>query len=131
MTMMGLIPPPAAGTAHWLARNVLVERLGRAVGGRYRRWRYEDFVAAPRRHVEELLELAGVSPIGGPFVAHDTVRLGANHTVSGNPSRFRHGDVQLKADDAWRTEQTLRPRLVSTVIASPLLRRYGYGVRQK
>jgi hypothetical protein len=119
----------AGSTRNWLAWNLLTEELARdAFEGRSIRLRYEDFVASPRVHVESVLNLVGVEPYGSPFVDAVTVKLGGNHTVSGNPARFRTGEVTLRLDDAWRNGQPVRPRLVSTAMSLPLLRRYGYRV---
>ncbi|WP_436521221.1 sulfotransferase [Actinoplanes sp. HUAS TT8] len=120
---------PAASTMHWLVRNALAERLAGAYEGRYRLLRYEDFVAAPRDIIEGLLDFTGADAGGGPFTGDTTVTLEANHTIAGNPGRFRTGQVELRADDRWRDEQTAGPRLTATALALPLLHRYGYRTR--
>ncbi|WIM98493.1 sulfotransferase [Actinoplanes oblitus] len=120
---------PAASTMHWLIRNALAERLAGAYDGRYRLLRYEDFVAEPRATIEGLLDFAGVDAGGGPFLDDATVRLAVNHTIAGNPGRFRTGEVALRVDDRWRREQTAGPRLTATALALPLLHRYGYRAR--
>nr|MDT0661486.1 sulfotransferase [Micromonospora sp. DSM 115978] len=120
--------PWESGT-RWLAWNILAERVSREYPGRFRRLRYEDLVAQPRATVADLLSFTGVPADGGPFEGERTVRLGPNHTVSGNPSRFQTGRVELRADDAWRREQALAPRLVAGALAIPLLHRYGYRLR--
>jgi len=114
-------------TASWVGWNMLIEQLtGTSFAGRSQRLRYEDFVADPRNTVESLLESTGTSWSAGPFQDVATVQLPANHTVSGNPSRFKTGRVVLRADDDWRSDQPWSPRVVSTAISLPLLRRYGY-----
>lgn len=116
-------------SVHWVAWNLLTEDLARtAFADRSLRLRYEDFVADPAGTMGAVLALAGVPAEGGPFVDDRTVELGGNHTVSGNPSRFARGPVTLRRDDAWRTAQTRRSRMVSTAAALPLMRRYGYRV---
>ncbi|BCJ45864.1 sulfotransferase family protein [Actinoplanes ianthinogenes] len=120
---------PAASTMHWLVRNALAERLAGAYGGRYRMLRYEDFVARPRATIESLLDFAGVDAVDGPFTDDVTVSLATNHTIAGNPGRFRTGEVALRADDRWRQEQAPGPRLTATALAWPLLHRYGYRAR--
>jgi hypothetical protein len=114
-------------TATWIGWNVLVEDLARrGYADRWCRLRYEDFVADPRGRVGELLAFLGVAPNGSPFTDRHELRLTANHTVGGNPGRFRTGSITIRPDDAWRTAQARRRRLVSTAIAAPLLRRYRY-----
>jgi hypothetical protein len=120
---------PAESTVSWLTWNLLTEELARTrYSGRSRTLRYEDFVADPRDTVESLLEWTGVPAGGSPFRDRATVELGGNHTVSGNPGRFRTGTVVLRPDDAWRRDQSRSHRLISTAMSLPLLRRYGYRV---
>lgn len=117
--------------AHWLTWNLMIEQVARSgFGDRTRLLRYEDFVDRPRATVESLLRFSGIEPVGGPFRRGDdaTVELAVNHTFSGNPGRFRTGEITLRLDDAWRAEQAWQPRLVSTALALPLLHRYGYPV---
>jgi hypothetical protein len=110
---------------NWLAWNLLLERV--ALRYAYQlQLRYEDFVIQPRATVERVLALAGMSAQDGPFADDNTVQLSGNHSVSGNPSRFRTGRVEIRPDDAWRTAQSRRDRVVTTAITLPLLRRYGY-----
>jgi hypothetical protein len=52
--------------------------------------------------------------------------LGNSHGLSGNPSRFSHGEVTLRADEAWRERMPRRDRVVVTALGSPLLLRYGW-----
>lgn len=95
------------------------------------RWmflRYEDFVAKPEDSVDKVLQFVG-NPDPGPFVSHDTVQLGTNHTLAGNPNRFRTGAVRIAEDDEWKSRLTRRDRMVVTAAALPMLVRYGYPVR--
>lgn len=61
-----------------------------------------------------------------PFVGQDTVTLRTNHTVAGNPNRFRTGEVRIVPDDEWRTLMSRSDRLCVEALALPLLKRYGY-----
>lgn len=95
------------------------------------RWsflRYEDFVAAPRAAIEQVLAFIGVDG-AGPFVDEDTVELGVNHTLAGNPNRFRTGAVRIVEDDEWTTGMTGRDQAAIAAITMPLLLRYGYPIR--
>jgi len=51
--------------------------------------------------------------------------LGTSHGLSGNPSRFRDGEITLRADETWRERMSRRDRLIVTAIALPLMLRYG------
>ncbi|GGJ83736.1 sulfotransferase family protein [Pilimelia anulata] len=121
---------PWESTSHWLLYNALVERVAPRYGARALRLRYEDFLTRPRADAERMLRLAGVPAADGPFAGDGTVQLGPNHTVSGNPSRFRTGCITLRADEAWRREQPAAARAVASAVALPLLHRYGYRLRE-
>jgi hypothetical protein len=114
-------------TVHWLVWNRLAEYVARAYPAEHRRrLRYEDFVDDPYGTIRGVLDFVGHAGSGGPFVDATTVRLDANHTISGNPRRFRTGDVPISRDDAWRQQQATVPRLVASLASLPLQRRYGY-----
>ena len=111
----------------WLARSFLAERVsGRWGPERARLLRYEDFIANPRHHLEEILSFVDEPQQDLGFVADGSVRLDATHTVGGNPDRLRSGSVELRLDDAWLEAQGIADRLIGTLLASPYLRRYGY-----
>jgi hypothetical protein len=95
------------------------------------RWlfvRYEDFVARPEATVDQVLAFVRV-PAPGPFISPDTVQLGMNHTLAGNPNRFHTGPVRIAEDDEWKSRMGRRDRMVITAVALPMLLRYGYPVR--
>jgi hypothetical protein len=90
--------------------------------------RYEDFVADPGGTVGRVLDFAGV-PVTSDEVAHidgDRITLGTNHQVAGNPVRFRTGEVQVRPDDAWQQEMSLRDRRLVGVLTAGLRHRYRY-----
>lgn len=116
---------PARSTAYWTGFGVASDRLAGPLGKRWMRLRYEDFVAAPRDRLAEVLRLAGIDA-PTPVDADGTATLGVNHTVTGNPDRLHRGPVRVADSEAWRRELSTRDRLVATALAAPLLRRYGY-----
>jgi Sulfotransferase family len=119
-------------TLSWLGWNAAAEAL-RLRHGRARSLllRYEDFVERPRAALAAMTELVGEAGAAVPIEGERTGLLGSNHTVSGNPSRFRTGRVELRADDEWLTRQPAVDRLVATAVALPLLHRYGYALRPR
>jgi hypothetical protein len=117
----------ARSSVNWVAWNLLTEEVARrGYAGRFERLRYEDFVTDPQDAIRVVFDLVGLPVQGTPFVDASTVKLGGNHTVSGNPSRFDTGAVPLRHDDSWTLGQSTRDRLISTATSLPLLRRYGY-----
>jgi hypothetical protein len=118
---------PVYSTVRWVNRNSAAAALRAKEGpGRSLVVRYEDFVATPRATVEAIADLVEEQPQHLPFVDERTVELAVNHTVSGNQSRFRTGTVKIRQDAEWLERQKRVDRLVTTAIAWPWLRRYGY-----
>jgi hypothetical protein len=121
---------PAKSSLYWLRRNALVDTLvRRQAGSRYLLLRYEDFVAAPQSAVRSICRMVGEPDADLSFISGSTVRVSPNHTVAGNPSRFSGGRLLLRRDDEWRSAMGIRSKVVSTLVAAPLLHRYGYPVR--
>ena len=117
-------------TIRWTLLNVGSEMLlRRDARDHHLRLRYEDFAAAPRSSVEEVCRLLDLDDATLPFIDDRTVELTANHTIAGNPVRFQAGRLELRDKAEWRKDQRFGARLTATLIALPLLRRYGYGLR--
>lgn len=119
---------PAKSSLLWNAWNASSEALWRgSPGGRYMWLRYEDFVRDPWRVVERILGMLGEDAPELPFVDEErSVKFGVNHTVSGNPNRFRTGTVRLQPDIEWVRRMRPRDRRLVTLLTLPLLSRYGY-----
>lgn len=105
-------------SAAWLRRHVPRDR-----------WfftTYEDFVARPAETIRAIV--AFMHEEGeAPFVTDDTVVLDVNHTLLGNPDRFRTGEVRIAPDEQWRFHMSRRRQLAVQLATLPLMRRYGYG----
>jgi hypothetical protein len=100
----------------------LLRRCGIAVT----RMRYEDFVSQPRGSIEIALAELGVSasPSSLAHIGDNHVVLGASHGLSGNPSRFQAGDIELRADEAWRSQMSRRHRAMVMAIGFPHMIRH-------
>ncbi|KOV89996.1 sulfotransferase [Nocardia sp. NRRL S-836] len=118
----------ARSTGYWSAVNAASDLLALAGRDRYLRVRHEDFSARPDEVIGQVMAFAGIQG-RSPVTADGTVELGVNHTVTGNPDRFHHGQVLIRADGRWRTELDWKPRAFTTAAAAPQLVRYGYPVR--
>jgi hypothetical protein len=119
-----------ASTMGWISWNLATDAvIGRHGDGRSLRVRYEDFISRPGDILRAIADLVDEHPPALPFVADRTVRLSGNHTVSGNPSRFKVGMVELRDDDDWKVRQSGLDRIIVTSVALPFLRRFGYAVR--
>lgn len=108
----------------WARANLLVEPF-RLRAGRYTAARYEDLMADPQGTVGGIVDFVGEGGVEAPFEGR-AIELRPNHTVAGNPMRFRQGRIELRSDDEWRRKLAPEDRRVVTALTSPLLLRYGY-----
>ena len=118
---------PASAATHWFGYNVLFELLG-LVGTPVRTLRYEDFLAAPVAETTRAIAATGrtLGPDDLAFLSDRHVDLLTDHSVAGNPMRFRTGRIELRFDDAWRNKLSRYHRFTVTTITAPLLARYHY-----
>jgi hypothetical protein len=117
-------------TSRWIYRNLAAEAVTRAVpSDRALDLRYEGFISDPKETLRSIKRFMNEEGAGPTFSDDRTIELRTNHTVSGNPSRFRTGAVRLIDDGEWRERQRPGHRAIATAVALPLLRRYGYTVR--
>jgi hypothetical protein len=114
----------------WAAFQTEIAVIRRAFD-RSTRLRYEDFVSDPRGRLATVLRELGLSEYAGQLdhVHRDRVDLPQSHGVAGNPSRFEHGVVSLRSDEAWKSAFAERDRRRVTAITAPWLKRYGYQLR--
>jgi hypothetical protein len=103
----------------------------RRLGLPYTLVRYEDLVAEPRAVLATSLQQLGFRDADLRFVVRRELVLRPTHSVSGNPSRFVTGSVELRLDREWERRMGTASRLVVTAMTWPLLRAYGYapGIR--
>jgi hypothetical protein len=115
---------PARIAARWQLYNALLA-LVRSSGGVLR---YEDFVDRPEHATRRLLVLGGLAIDALPqFTGPRTVVLDVDHTVAGNPLRFRTGELEISADDEWRRAMPRARRALVGTLAFPSTVRYRYA----
>jgi hypothetical protein len=120
---------PIESMVHWNATNTCGEVV-RVRQGKHRSHliRYEDFVAEPRSVIRKILNLIGEPDSKLPFLDAATVELSPNHTVSGNPSRFQSGPIQISKDDRWIKGLSRRDATLTSTLGGPLIVKYRYPV---
>jgi hypothetical protein len=108
----------------WVIDNLYAECL-RTIADTYQRIRYEDFARSPGTVLRSIF----VRATGAPQEVRaegGRVALGIDHTVHGNPMRFRVGEIDLQLDEGWKARMSRQDRRVVDAITAPLLSRYGY-----
>jgi len=113
--------------AFWNLDNLALELLRRA-SRRSSRLRYDELTTDPRRAVGAALATLGIEA-DLDFLQDRTLKLGPNHTVAGNPVRFRRGDLTITPDLEWLSRLEAGARRIVTALTWPLLVRYGFPLR--
>jgi len=116
-------------TLRWIGRNLQGQFVTRSVLST--RITYEDLVTDPMGTLNTIscdLGLPwprdGVASTGG-------FSLETDHTVAGNPMRFRTGEIRLQLDERWRSELSAPQRFGVSALTWPLRKLYGLGQREK
>ncbi len=117
---------PAQASCGWMLRNFSYDFLSGFA--RSSRLRYEDFVNDPTFYLAETLIRVGFDEPARslPVVRGREISLSVDHTVSGNPSRFRTGNIELRPDEEWKVKMRGADKNIVTALTAPLLLRYGY-----
>ena len=110
----------------WVTANLAAEALFGSADDSYVRFRYEDFAVEPENTLNAALETLGLESLPQGLITDGHATLQPTHTISGNPSRFATGSVELKVDDEWKTQLSRKDSRVVTSLSLPLLARYGY-----
>jgi hypothetical protein len=99
----------------------------------FSRLRYEDFVNDPIFYLAETLVRVGFDEEAGslPIVRGREIALSVEHTVSGNPNRFRTGTIELRPDEEWKVNMRGVDKGIVTALTAPLLLKYGYLGRKQ
>jgi hypothetical protein len=108
----------------WVSRNVMCEQL--ALKMPYNRIIYEALAQNPQTVMQSLVhQLKPIAERTLPFRDERSIELPMNHTIGGNPDRFKVGLTQIQSDDRWKTNLSPFVRQLSGILAFPLLARYG------
>jgi hypothetical protein len=117
---------PARSSLVWLGNTAAADALA-LVGLPVTVVSYESLVGPARR--EAIRRLAAAVPGDGAGLAaleHEEIAVAVQHTVAGNPARFRTGAVRLRPDTEWRRAMDARDRRIVTAVAGAWMWRYGY-----
>jgi hypothetical protein len=97
------------------------------------RLRYEDFVNDPTFYLAQTLIRVGLDEeaVRLPVIREREISLPVDHTVSGNPARFRTGNIALRPDEEWRVKMRGADKNIVTALTAPLLLKYGYLGRKR
>lgn len=106
-------------------------RIFKNINDRYIFLYYEDLASHPEEGVTQTLVKLGLPYPGPKFINHHSIYLKPNHTVSGNPMRFKQGLIEIKPDTDWKLKMKKSHRSLVTALTFPLLYHYGYFGRKR
>jgi hypothetical protein len=118
---------PAKASRLWSLQNYSYALFSEFV--RLSRLRYEDFVDDPSLNLAETLIRAGFEAEAGHLqevICRGEISPSVDHTVSGNPSRFGTGKIEIKRDEEWKVKMRGADKNIVTALTAPLLLKYGY-----
>jgi hypothetical protein len=99
---------------------------GRKDDGRYLRLSYEELTQEPVKALSEVRDLVNQSAPVPSVTGSQVPLLRTTHELSGNPSRFTSGMIDIRMDEEWSEKMGFRDRLLVSSITAPLLFYYGY-----
>ena len=108
-------------TREWVIYNAFLSLFGKTT--KYKLITYETFAAKPKNVIADILSWSDmdVANIDNIFLNNHAVHLGINHTVSGNPVRFKRGRIKIYPDDEWKSKLLFHKRALTTILTYPLL----------
>jgi len=113
----------------WLLVNILSGCIGRGMDN-YKRIRYEDLIKRPKSVLSDIFSFLTIdNKVDKIMIEDDTAYLGTNHTVAGNPVRFRTGKMKLKLDEEWKTKMKNSDKFLVSLLTFPVLKYFNYSVR--
>jgi hypothetical protein len=117
---------PLRASFMWNYKNGVVEMLSKQYRHSLLHVRYEEFISDPQVTLQRVLSFIEETHSSLPLQNDNSVNLEVQHTVSGNPSRFVTGKVELRQNQSWRSEMTRRDQMLVTAATWPLMIKYGY-----
>ncbi len=114
---------------YWAGFNVLGLLFRWRKRANYLQVRYEDFCEEPRGTVDQIFAHCGEYDTQITWHGNRELEVKAQHSISGNPSRFNIGRVAVKPDSVWQKDMAARERRTVTAICASLFPWFGYKIR--
>ncbi|MEO0513840.1 MAG: sulfotransferase domain-containing protein [Planctomycetota bacterium] len=117
---------PLTSSILWNAWNHLLKQQWKRESMAYQLVNYEQFMNAPEVTVRRIADFARHVPNRSPFVESHEVHVEPCHSVSGNPNRFRQGNLKLRLDNEWETKMSSAMQLTVSTITMFNRPAFGY-----
>jgi hypothetical protein len=119
---------PFATSCTWNIYNTLSSLAGQKADS-YCRMKYEDVAQNPYEemiHLSEKLSIRYEPEV--LFINKKKVRFKRNHMGSGNPMRFKNGEIEIRLDDEWRNSFNPLYKSMVSLCTFPGLLKFSYKV---
>jgi hypothetical protein len=122
---MPIYPSYISATA-WKFVNIVSEQLNKE-SKKYMRLKYEDMFKDIKATINKIGNFLELESINFDFIkSNNIVKLHSNHTTSGNPMRFKSGNIKLRIDDEWKENLSLKDKKIVEFICKKEMEKYGY-----
>lgn len=116
---------PLTSSMLWNTWNHLLKKQWQRESLPYHLVNYENFMHEPEPTVRRIADFVGHIPAEMPFVKSHEVCIDPCHSASGNPNRFRQGNLVLRTDNEWETKMSYPMRAM--VSAATVFNRPAFG----
>jgi|Deesub1362B_J571_1020462.scaffolds.fasta_scaffold00139_45 hypothetical protein len=108
----------------WILFNLFTQLLKKKADY-YKLVLYERLTALPKDTVEGIINWIGTTYNDLKFfIEEKTLKMGVDHTVSGNPFRFKQGEIAICSDEEWKQKMSFLKKLAVGIITWILLSYY-------
>lgn len=80
---------------------------------------YDDFVLQPKETVQYLFDSLDVDNYDISVIKNSKIILDDNHTMFGNPMRFKRGELTIRKDNEWKKKMPFWAKWISTLFTFP------------
>ena len=117
---------PITSSLKWDFWNVAAELMGKRKKGKHLLVCYENFITKPQATIASIMNMLKEESSSHFFEDGRTITLEPNHSIAGNPTRFKTGTLSLELDVEWKEKMFPWARALVTATTWPLLLKYGY-----
>lgn len=110
----------------WIVNTLKSLKVKKALSDeKYLRINYNDLIKNNRKALEKISETTGIDLEDIiQKIEHDGT-LEPHHTVAGSRIRMKK-TMHLKYDDSWKSEMPFIPKLITTILTFPFLKKFGF-----
>ncbi len=119
---------PIRTAISWNVVNKISFDLSKESNVQYLLVRYEDLVSNPKEVLKKIYSFLNLEDnLESLFLDEKTILLSQNHTVAGNPMRFKTGEIKLSPDEKWKFSMNKWNQIFLKILCYRILKRLRYA----